>query len=127
MQQAWMVGVLDILHHQLPVARYALAVGAEQRELAAIEDAAQPGHHVRADIIRKGGRIRIDARKNQSVIGGDLQFAETMLPEIEIGRHAALHLVAFLHAVAKGQTGKIAVQLVGPLVIGADEAAGITL
>src|SRR5690606_31948197 len=63
-----------------------------------------------------------------AVPGFDLQPREAMLLQIEIRRHAALHAaVLLLDAMAERQPGEIAVQLVGPLVIGADEAARIAL
>src|SRR3546814_10482396 len=43
--------------------------------------------------------------------------------QVEIRRHAAFGDIALLHALAEWQAGEVAIQLVGPLVIGADETA----
>src|SRR3546814_3003675 len=50
-------------------------------------------------------------------------FRSAVLFQVEIRRHAAFGDVALLHALAEWQPGEVAIQLVGPLVIGADETA----
>src|SRR3546814_20746082 len=56
----------------------------------------------------------------------DTLFPYTTLSDlfqVEIRRHAAFGDIALLHALAEWQAGEVAIQLVGPLVIGADETA----
>src|SRR3546814_20680321 len=68
-QQAWMIGVLDVFHHQLPVARNALAAGAVDDELAAVEDAVEPRHHFGAEIVFQRRRIGVEAGEDEAKIG----------------------------------------------------------
>jgi hypothetical protein len=44
-----------------------------------------------------------------------------LMPSSFSGRHAALHLAVLLHAAAEGQSDEVAIELVVPLVVGADE------
>jgi len=48
MQEADVVGILDVLLHQLPVAGNALTRVAENRKLAAVKDAVEIGQNFRA-------------------------------------------------------------------------------
>jgi hypothetical protein len=50
MQQAGMVGILDVLEHQLPVARDPLAQVTEHDEFAAREDPVEIAEHGIAEI-----------------------------------------------------------------------------
>jgi hypothetical protein len=112
---------LDVLEHQLPVARYALAHIAEHGELAAAEDAVEIAQHQGAEIIleclgRGGERGEDDA-----VPPRHAQALQPVRQGVEIVRHAALPLVA----AAERHAEQRAAEIVGPLVIGADEFLGI--
>ncbi len=119
-QQAGVIGVLDVLEHQLPVARDALAHIAEHGELPAGEDAVEIAEHQRAEIILEALRRRIERGEDDAVAP---RHAETLQPVRlggEIGRHAALSLVA----AAERHAEQLAAEIIGPLVVRADELLG---
>jgi hypothetical protein len=57
----------------------------------------------------------------------DAQLGQAVVLEVEAFGHAAVDAVALLHAVLERQAGEVAVELVGPLVVRADEAARVAL
>ena len=88
MQQPGVVWVLDVFHHQLPVARNTLAVVAQQRQFSAafraFEDALKPGEYVGAKISFQRLGVVAESRKNQSVQRSDAQLGKAMILQIKI-------------------------------------------
>ena len=126
-QQARVIGILDVLHHQLPVARDALAVVAQQRERAALEDAVQPGRDLRAEIVLQRLDGFAEGGEHQAMQHRHPQASEAVVLQVEVRRHAAVDAVAILDAILERQSRQFAVELVGPLVIGAHEAARVAV
>src|SRR5512140_556125 len=94
MQQAGVVRVLDILEHQLPVARQPLPLIAEDFELAAVEYAVEIGEHQRPEIVLQRLVGLRETGEDDTVTRGDREAFEPVLLGPEILGHAALALVA---------------------------------
>ena len=120
-QQAGVVRILDVLLHQLPVARDALAVVAEDRELPPIEHPVEVAEHGRTHEVFERLDVVIERREHHAAARGDLQLREAVIGRLEVGRHAALHLALGAHAAAEWHALQVALQRVAPLVIRADE------
>ena len=116
-QQAGVVRVLDVLEHQLPVAGNALAHVAEHDELAAVEHAVEIAQHAVAEIGLERLVRRAEAGEHDAVPLRRREALQAVVLGAEIGRHAALAAIA----AAERHAEQVAVEIVGPLVIGADE------
>ena len=94
MQQAGMIRILDVLLHQLPVARNALSRIAEDHQLAVWltcrEHAIEIPEHVGTEIVFERRHRAIKGGEDDPVALGDFQLVEAMILEPEIGRHSAL-------------------------------------
>src|SRR6202051_2666933 len=87
MQKTDMIGILEVLLHQLPVAGYALARVAENRKLAAVEDAIEGGQNFRAEIALQRLDVMIERCKDHTVTHGNLELVEGMIRRLEVGGH----------------------------------------
>ena len=121
MQQSRMVGVLDVLLHQFPIPRDALAGIAEEPKRAPVEDAVEIAEHLGAEELLERLHIVVEGGEDDAVADRHLQLREAMLLQAEIVRHAAVRLAVLLDAAAKRQADEIAFEIVGPLVVGAGE------
>ncbi|EWS62853.1 hypothetical protein Y695_03916 [Hydrogenophaga sp. T4] len=120
-QQTGVVGVLDVLLHQLPVAGNALAVVAQDRELAAVEQAVEVLQDGRPHVLFERLDLVIERGEHHAAAHRHLELRQRMVLGVEVGRHAAIDLAVLPHAAAKGHTLQVAVGRVAPLVVGADE------
>ncbi len=102
-QQARVVGILDVFEHQLPVGRDELARVAEKGQLAAVEDPVVESEHRGSKILFERLQIRGEGRENHAVAPRYLEFSEPMVLRIEISGHAAL----LLHPAAKGYADQV--------------------
>ena len=122
-QEPRVIRVFDVLHHEFPVAWDSLSVVAKERELSAFENTVYPGHDLWAQIVCERGCLWIKTGKHQAVKDLYAQTVQAVGFEIEIGWHAAVQFIALFHAVFEGQATQVAIELVGPLVVGADKAS----
>ena len=117
MQQSGVIRILDVLLHQLPVARNPLPRIAENRQLAGRvvrrKDAIEIGEHIGAEIVFERRNRRIERRKHNAIPGRYLKLVESMIFELEVGRHPALAT----NAAPIRHTDQVALQVVIPLVI----------
>ncbi len=127
-----MVGIFDVFHHQLPVARDALAVVAQQRQLACaavigFKYSINPRHNGRAKIrldrfnsVAKGG-------KHQAMQYRNAQLGQAVVLDGKVFRHTTVDAITVSHTVFKRQTCQVTIELISPLVIRADKAAGVAV
>ena len=71
-QQARMVGILDVLLHELPVARHPLARVAENGELASVEHALEIRQYRGPDVLREGRHLGMERGEDHAVVDRDL-------------------------------------------------------
>src|SRR6266540_4570680 len=88
--QAGMIGVLDILEHQLPIARDALSHIAQEVQRSPIEHTVEIGQHGGTEIVFEWFDVRAEAGKNGAMPDRDLEGLESMLLTAELGGHTAL-------------------------------------
>ena len=119
-QQARVVRVLDVLEHQFPVGGCQLARVAEHAKLPAVEHTVEKRQHRRAKIFLERFQIRRKRGEDHPVAAGDPKPAQPVILRIEIRRHAAL----LLHAAPERHADQIALQVIGPLVVGTHELGG---
>ena len=117
MQQRRVVGVLQVLEHQLPIAWNKLAGVAQYLQLPPVEDPVHEPVDGLAEILFVGLHVRVHAGEDRPVVVVHLQDIEAVLLALEVGGHAAL----LTNAPAQRHPDQVALQIVGPLVIGADE------
>src|SRR3954467_7819581 len=117
MQQAGMIWVLDVLEHQLPVARNALTHVAQQDQFASVKHAVEVTQHALAKILLQRFVRRAEACEYHTVPRRHSKPPQPMFLGAEVGWHAAL---AAIPAV-KRETEQIPGKIVGPLVIGTDK------
>ena len=122
-QQAGVIGVLEVLEHELPVGPHALARIAQNAELAPVEHPVEVAQHLGSEIILERPHGVIEGGEDDTAPDGALQGLEVMVLELEIVGHAAL----ILDPAAEGYGGKHALEVVGPLVIGAGELLGVAV
>ena len=131
-----MVRIFDVFHHQLPVARYALAVVAQQCQLASrtvicFENTVDPRHDGRAKILLDCLDAVTETGKHQAMQNRNTQLSQAVVFDIETFWHPALHFgicrIAIFHTVFKWQARQVAIELVRPLVIRADKTAGVAM
>ncbi|MNU41213.1 hypothetical protein D3C71_299400 [compost metagenome] len=125
MQQAGVVGVLDVLLHQLPVAGDALPAVAVDHQFAAVEHAIEVMQDVRAQVVFQRFDGMVERREHHAVAAGHRQFGQPVLFRLEVWRHAAVDLAVLFDAAAEGHADQVALQVVVPLVVGADEFAAV--
>ena len=122
-----MVRVLDVLLHQLPVARNALAVVAQDGELAAIEQPVKVTQNGGAQEFLQRLHAVVKRRKHHAATGGHLELGQPMLCRVEIRRHAAIDLAILLHATPKRHALQVTRQGVVPLVVRAGQALAVAM
>ena len=120
MEQARVVGILDVLEHQLPIARDPLPQIPEHDELAAVEDAVEIAEHRFAEIKLERFGVLGKAGEHDAVAARHREALQPMLLRAKIGRHAALTSIA----AAERHAEQFAAEIIGPLVIGADKLLG---
>src|SRR4030088_157571 len=119
-QQARMIGDLHVLHVELPVARKNLAVAAEQLHRR-LHDAADLRHGLRPKILLDRWRLLAGGREHEPGQDLDSGLPRPMLVRLAIRRHAALAA----DAAAEGDAREFAGKVIGPVVIDADDLAGL--
>jgi len=120
-QQGRVVGVLDVLLHQLPVGGDVLAVVAEHLELPAAVDAAEVLEEFLAEIVAERRRCVRKGRPDDAVHHLGPQRVQAVRLGVEIRRHAALPT----HPTAERHAEQPPIERVGPLVVGAGELLGM--
>jgi len=116
-QDAGMVGVLDVLHVELPVVRQRLRDAADHDRGSPTQHALDPGCDFLAEIFLERGHVFRERSEDQAVQGGNAQLARAMRLHPEALGHAALSL----HAILERHALQVALPVVGPCVIDAAE------
>ena len=116
-----MVRVFDVLLHQLPVARNALAVVAQHHQLAAVEQAVKVLQDGWAHEVFERLHVVVKRREHHAAARGHFQGREAVVFGVKVGRHAAIDLAVLAHATPKRHALQIALQRVAPLVVRADK------
>ena len=111
-----MVGVLDVLEVELPVARQDLAVAPEHFHRR-LHHAPDPRRDLRADVALEGRRRLRQRGKHEPAEIGHAELARSLAPRLGVLGHAALPL----HAAPERNTGEVAREVVGPVVIDAGD------
>ncbi|MNZ99968.1 hypothetical protein D3C78_1193130 [compost metagenome] len=117
-----MIGVLDVLLHLLPVRWNVLTVVAQHLQLPAVIDAGVVLPELLAEILAEGRRLVREGGPDHAVDHLDAQLVQAVVLGVEVRRHAALTL----DAATEGHALQVAVQRIGPLVIGADQLLGVS-
>src|SRR5712671_1286055 len=112
-----MVRILDVLEHQLPVARDPLAQVTKHDELAAREDPVEVAEHGFAEIVVERLGLGREAGEDDAMAAHHREALQPVLLQAEILRHAALPAIT----AAERHPDQIAAEIVGPLMIRADE------
>ncbi|MNV46997.1 hypothetical protein D3C71_1388480 [compost metagenome] len=120
-QQTRVIGVLDVLLHLLPVGRNVLTVVAQHLQLPAVIDAGVVLPELLAEVLAEGRRLVREGGPDHAVDHLDAQLVQAVVLGVEVRRHAALTL----DAATEGHALQVAVQRIGPLVIGADQLLGV--
>ena len=116
-QQGGVVRVFQILMIKLPVARQRVAVIAQHDQLAAVEGGVEFARHLRAEIGVERLHVVGIGGEDHAAARGDAEMARMVIGRIEIRRHAALAI----DAAAERDARQVAFQVVGPLMVRADE------
>ena len=119
-QQAGVVGVLDVLKVEFPVGVGILAGAAEVFERL-VEHPIDVGQHGRADIVDQGLDRVAEGGEDQAAIGLDAQGAQAMIRRLEVGRHALHRLQPAPKRHADQGPGRV----IAPLVIDAFVRRGV--
>src|SRR5690606_10496536 len=98
-----------------------LPVVAEQAKLAVAEDTVQVVQHLGTDEVLEGLHVVIEAREDDAAAAGYPQTVETVLRKLEVRRHAAVDPSVLPYAAPERQPDQVALEVVVPLVIRADE------
>ena len=122
-----MVGVFDVLLHQLPVARNALAAVAQNHQLAAIEHAVKVLEDGGAQKFFQGLDIVVKGRKHHAAAHRHLEFGQAVIGHLEFFGHATVDLAFLLDAPNKGHALQVALEAVVPLVVGAQKVFGLAV
>ena len=117
-EQARVVGVLDVLHVELPVVRQGLGEAAHDPHRAA-QHAPDPPEDLRAQVLLDRRGLGREAREHEAVERGGAQLARPVVRLAERLRHPAAAVAALLERDAD----QAAPQVVGPGVIDALEVA----
>ena len=120
-QQAGVIRILDVLEHQFPVGRDELARVTQYLKLAAVENAVIERKHGGAKVCLEGLNVLGKGREHRAVTRRDLELAQAVVLRVEIVRHAAL----LFHAAPKRHADQVALQVIGPLVVGTHELGGV--
>ena len=118
MQQGRVIRVFQVLLIEFPVARQDVAVNAQQPEFRPVKCGVELGADFRAEIILDGFHIVACGRKYDAAPRCDMEPAQTELRHVEIFRRATFSI----YAAPERDGGQIAFQVVGPVVVRADEA-----
>src|SRR5262245_52267219 len=87
-----MIGVLDVLLHQLPIARNALTRIAENCELPAVEQTIEIAQDLWPEIAFQWFDLVVEGREDDAVSRSHLQLGQRMVGRLEIGRHPTANL-----------------------------------
>ena len=120
-QQARVVRVLDVLLHELPVARNLLAVVAEDLEFAAVEQAVEVAQHFGSEEVFERLHVRVERSEHHAAAHRHLELVEAVRLGVEVLWHAAVDLALLLHAAAKRHALQVTGEGIAPLVVRADE------
>ena len=116
-QQRGVIGILEILVIELPIAGQRVAVVPQKPWLAAVEGRLELLEHLRPEVILKRFHIVEVGSKHDTAVSRNIEPTQSMLSVVEVGRHAALSV----DAASEWNAGEIALKVVGPLMVGADE------
>src|SRR5215813_6864244 len=117
-QQARVVGVLDVFHIELPIARQRLAVAAEDLHRRA-HHAADAGDDLGPEIALERRRVRRKRPEHQARERLQPQLARPVSLGAALLRHAA----PAAQALTEGDAGEVAAKIVAPVVVDADDIA----
>ena len=120
MQQSRVIGIFQVFLIELPVARQNVAVNPQQLHFGAVERCIELFADRRAEVILDGFHVVAGRCKDDAAPRRYVKLAQSPLRHVEIRRHAALSL----YAAAERHGRQIALQAVGPVVIGAYETVG---
>ena len=115
--QAGVIGVLDVLEHQLPIARDTLPHIAEEPQRTPIEHTVEIRQHGRAKVVCEWFDLRAKTGKDGAVTDRDLESLKPIRLAGEIGRHATL----MLEATVERHPAQAPLEVVGPLMVRAGE------
>src|SRR3989442_6917650 len=113
MQDARMIGVLDILHVQLPVVVHELAIAPEHTDRT-MEYPGDVRGHAGTQPVGEWRHMRGEGGKHQAMQDLDAQALQAMRGKVEVWRQAPL----VANAVPKRHATQAAVQIKGPVMVG---------
>jgi hypothetical protein len=117
------VGVLDVLHVELPVVRQHLREAAEHDWRAPGQDPADAVQDLLAEVLLDVGQVVVQGAEDEPVHDCQSQLARPVSLQAEVGWHAALAA----HSLGERDRGQVALQAVGPGVVDAGEVAGVAV
>ena len=120
-QQARMVGVLDVLLHQLPVAGDPLAVIAQNAQPAAVEHAVEIAQDRRAHEVLERLHRMVEGGEHDAAAQRHLELVQSVVCAVEVLGHSALDLAVALDATAERNAQQVSLEAVAPLMVGTDE------
>ena len=123
MQDARMIGILDVLEIELPVVRQHLREAAEHDGRAVFEHARDAFDDLVAEVFVERRHVVGEAAEHQTVQRRHAQLAQTVIAEAEVFLHAALAV----DAVPERDAEQIALQAVGPGMVDAAEVLRVAL
>src|SRR5882672_6884019 len=123
MQDARMIGILDVLDIELPVVRQHLLEAAEHDGRAVFEHARNAFDDLLSKVFVERRHVVGETTEDQTMQRRDAQLAQTVIAEAEVFLHAALAV----DAVPERNAEQIALQVVGPGVIDAAEVLRVAL
>jgi hypothetical protein len=121
MQDAGVVGVLHILHVELPVVGKRLGVAAEHDRRSSAQHPADPRINLFAEMFLERRNVVRETPEDDTEGFGQPQLARVVLLHAERSRHSALAL----DAVLEGDLLEVALPVVAPGVIDAGEGLGV--
>ena len=108
MQDTSVVGVLSVLHVELPIVRQYLSIAPEQRRRAAVEHTRDADHDLITEMLVDRRHLPREATEHEAVHESGAQLARAVILHAERRRHAALAL----DAVLERDAGEVAFQVV---------------
>src|SRR5258708_14821109 len=117
MQDACMIGILDVLEIERPVVRQHLREAAEQHGRAVFKPTCNAFDDLVTKVFVEGWHVVGEAAEHETVERRHAQLAQTVIAEAEVFLHAALAV----DAVPERDAEQIALQAVGPGMVDAAE------
>src|SRR5262249_51639722 len=120
-QQGGVIRVLEILVVELPIAGQRVAVVAQKPRLSPRATRLEPLEHLRAEVILPRLHVSDIGSEHDAAVSRDIEPTQSMPRAVEIGGHAALSV----DPASERNAGEIALKIVGPLMVRADEFFGV--